>query len=252
MRAYFVSDLHLKTPDEPNAQVFESFLRGLCRSVRAHDPSAPTHLFLVGDVFDLWIGDHEYFTHKFGTIIADVRELVSAGVEVHFFEGNHDLHLQPYWQDQLGARVHADAEYFQLGHSTVRVEHGDMINPDDKGYLFLRKFLRSKPMRTLALSLPSPVVAAIGERASKASRKYTSTAKELPRGRIQRMIREHAERTYREKPFDLIVTGHVHVKDDVTFAASGRKVRSVNLGSWYEPAEVFVLTDAGAEFLKLS
>ncbi len=242
--AYFVSDIHLTSSDEPNARALLALLEKLRSDALGGSGEKPTHLFLVGDIFDLWIGSHEYFVQKFGPVIRAIRAVVDAGVTVHFFEGNHDLHLKKFWQDKLGVQVHSDAEIFELAGKTVRVEHGDLINPDDKGYLFLRSFLRTSAMRALALNLPSRVVAAIGERASRASRSYTSTAKELPVDKIRRLIRTHAERVFREKPFDLIITGHVHVVDDVTFPASGRDVRSINLGSWYDGPKAFVVSDS--------
>lgn len=249
--AYFVSDLHLASGDEPNARIFLRFLERLNAEARAGEGVRPTHLFLVGDVFDLWIGGHDYFIKKFSDVVEALRRLVEADVAVHFFEGNHDLHLQPYWEKGVGVKVHPGPEYFELADRIVRVEHGDLMNPEDKGYLFLRDFLRIPPMRFLALNLPASMVALIGERASRASRAHTSGAKSLPHESIRNLIRQHAENAYMQKPFDLIVTGHVHVPDDHSFAASGKVVRSVNLGSWYEPPRVFVLSDERSEFVQL-
>jgi UDP-2,3-diacylglucosamine hydrolase len=251
MKAFFVSDLHLKNPEDAATKVFEDFLGKLNRSVREHDINRPTHLFLVGDIFDLWIGGHDYFRNKFATVVSLVRELANSGVKVHFFEGNHDLHLEEFWHAGLGVQVHSNAEYFQLAGLTVRIEHGDLINPDDKGYLFLRKLLRTDLIKQLALNLPSAAVTFIGERASRASRNYTSTAKELPKDKIRTLIRAHAERIFNERPYDLLITGHVHVKDDIEFEAGGRRVRSVNLGSWYDGPKVFVLSQKSGEFIDL-
>jgi UDP-2,3-diacylglucosamine hydrolase len=251
MKAYFVSDLHLKNPDDPSTKVFESFLTKLIHSAHEHDGNTPTHLFLVGDVFDLWIGSHEYFRKKFATVVNLISELVHAGVAVHFFEGNHDLHLEKFWHEGLGVHVHSDHEFFQLEGLTIRVEHGDLINPDDKGYLFLRKLLRTETVKQLSLNLPSVLVTYIGERASRASRNYTSTAKELPEDKIRILIRNHAERMFAEKPYDLLITGHVHVKDDVVFEVSGKTVRSVNLGSWFDGPKAFLLSRSQGEFIEL-
>jgi len=244
MTAYFVSDIHLRSSIEPKALLLERFLFRLAQEVGTGGAGAPTHLFLVGDIFDLWIGSHSYFWRRFEKLVDLVRNLVRLGVEVHFFEGNHDLHLQEFWQDEVGAHVHTEAEYFDLGGKRVRVEHGDLINPEDSGYRFLRWLLRTPLMRSLALHLPERIVAAIGERASAVSREYTSGsgAKALDLRDVPMMIQIHAERCYRDEPFDLIVTGHVHVRDDFVFqGGSGKKVRSVNLGSWFEEAPVFVL-----------
>ncbi len=243
-RAYFVSDIHLYDSASPDALALIRFM-GQLKSKGA------THFFLVGDIFDLWVGGHEYFLRKFGPIVEAIRSLRTEGIEVHFFEGNHDFHLKGFWQDEIGIQVHSEAAYFEIAGRTVRVEHGDLINPDDHGYLFVRWFLRSAGMKFLALNRPSKVVQKIGERASRASRHYTSTAKELPVEKIKSLIRSHAEEAYREAPFDLIISGHVHVVDDITFPASGLEVRSVNLGSWFDRPRAFVLDETKAEFIEV-
>ncbi len=244
-RAVFVSDLHLTGPEDPKTQLFAHFLKSLLES----DATRPSALFLVGDIFDLWVGDHEFFTSRFKTIVTAVSSLIRAGVEVHYFEGNHDLHLTKFWATEIGAKVHKESGEFRIGSLNVRVEHGDLINPEDHGYLFLRRLLRSAPVRFLSMNLPEVAVGFIGERASRASRNYTSTAKSKPSESIRALIRSHAKKQNAVSPFDIIVTGHVHVADDYSFTEGGRQIRSINLGSWYEsPPRALVIDDGGIRF----
>ncbi|MEK7357668.1 MAG: hypothetical protein AAB250_14550, partial [Bdellovibrionota bacterium] len=91
-------------------------------------------------------------------------------------------------------------------------------------------------------------VRAIGERASRASRDYTSHAKSLPVDEIRRLIRAHAECVAQERKFDLVISGHVHVRDDAEVEVGGRKIRTVNLGSWFEAPQAFVIDDTSAKF----
>jgi len=246
MTAYFLSDIHLKSPTDEKALRLERFLLRLLRDLK--ERKEPLHLFLVGDIFDLWVGDHAYFADRYRALVDSIRELVRHGAQVHFFEGNHDLHLKEFWQDEVGARVHTDNAIFDLDGKRVRVEHGDMINPEDKGYRFLRWLLRTPLVRGLAMNLPARVVAAIGERASRASREHTSGdgRKSVSSDRVRAMIHAYAESVYQEEPFDLMISGHVHVKDDYSFEPDpGKTSRSINLGSWFEGAPVFVLASQG-------
>lgn len=254
--AYFVSDIHLTSAKDPNFAIFSRFLNRLLSLLRdeatKNSIEAPTHLFLVGDIFDLWIADHRYFTQEFEPLVNALRELHAAGVEIHYFEGNHDLHLKKFWQQELGFQVHREAAYFEVGSQVVRVEHGDQMNPNDRGYLFLRWLLRTPVMDWLSHHLPAFVVRAIGERASGVSREYTSTRKEFPRAQIHEFTRQHAQTAFQQKSFDFIVSGHVHVVDDHLFQADGRQVRSVNLGSWYDRPSTFILNDEGGRFVGLA
>jgi len=243
--AYFLSDIHLKSLDQPDAQVLLGLLEDLGPRVQA------THLFLVGDIFDFWLGGHEYFVQKFSPIVDNLRRIAAAGVEVHYFEGNHDLYLRDFWQDQLGMRVHVRACLFQLGNLRVRVEHGDLLDPDDRGYRFLRRLLRSPVVEYAGSRLPGGLLSRIGRVASRTSRRYTSHHKTISDDHARTTVRSHAERAVHEEPFDLIITGHVHVRDEHEFEVGGRKVRSVNLGSWADSPCTFRITDTRREFIPL-
>ncbi len=236
MRAFFVSDLHLKAEDTQKAQIFLSFLNNL--------PEDATHLILLGDIFDLWVGNHEYFQKKFPKLIENIKSIVSRKVEVHYFEGNHDLHLKKFWEDHLGVTVHNSYKIFQWGDLIVRAEHGDLMNPEDKGYLFLRKFLRTKPMEFISYHLPGSIVGFIGDRSSRMSRIYSDRLNQKYKEAVQSLTRNYAQKIYKETPFDLFVSGHTHVDDDFTFDVDGKKARSVNLGSWLDkPKYLIVIQD---------
>lgn len=243
-RALFISDLHVNTPDDERAQLLSRLL--------AHALSnKPDALFLVGDIFDLWIADRPYFVARFATLIEQIRKLVAAGVQVHYFEGNHDLDLEIFWRRELGVHVHTHAEYFDIGGRQVRVEHGDQMDPTDRGYLFLRWFLRTPVLRLLGRVLPNGIVRRIGERASRASREYTSHVKTSSYDRALATIRTHAQQACRERPFDVFVSGHVHEREDSVQTCDGHSFRCLNLGTWLKEPLVLVLDDARADLIRV-
>lgn len=226
--ACFVSDLHITDPDSEAALLFERFLASLA------DEGETTHLFLMGDVFDLWVADHDYFLDRYERIVDQVRRLREAGTEIHYFEGNHDLHLERFWAEQLGARVHPGPVELELGPLQLRLEHGDQMDPNDRGYRFLRWFLRTPPVRFALCHLPGSLVARIGDRASATSREYTSRTKTIEQDQAIAVIRNHARRVYARRPFDLIISGHVHVRDDYRAPEEDGGYRSINLGTWLD------------------
>lgn len=234
--AYFVSDVHLAKMDEARAVSFLTFLKRLGRDLNV------THLFLVGDIFDLWIADHPYFINQYSSVIEEIQRLIHAQVEVHYFEGNHDLYLLHFWQKQLGVQVHRGPTYFHLGDLDIRVEHGDQVDPDDKGYLFLRWLLRTPVMKWIALHLPEKLVVAIGEKASRKSRVYTSVHKTIDKNLVQKKLRVHMEKAYKKAPFQLLISGHTHVASDILENFNGQAVRSINLGTWLDKPQVFAFS----------
>lgn len=241
-RAYFVSDLHLYSADDPNAQRFEKFLSDLTAT------DGTTHLFLLGDIFDMWLADHRYFVDRYKRIIAELVRLKAEGVAIHYFEGNHDLHLKKYWNGELGFHVHGGPVLVELAGIRVRLEHGDQMDPEDLGYRFLRWFLRTPPLRFLTHHLPGSVAAWIGERASASSRQYTSERKTITENRAIAKIRQHARRVHERDPFDLLIAGHVHFRDDYSDEAG---FRAVNLGTWLDRPCYFLLEDGAGGFVEI-
>ncbi len=244
--AYFVSDIHITSPDSPRARLFTSFLRSLSGRTNT------THLFLLGDIFDLWVADHEWFVSRYHEIIDEIQRLKAEGVEISYFEGNHDLHLRYFWADRLGLTVHAGPAYVELGGKTVRLEHGDQMDPDDKGYIFLRWFLRTTPIRLLLRWLPGWLIARIGNRASSTSRQYTSNTKSIEPDAAVTKIRDHAARAFARRPFELIISGHVHIRDDCRIEVGEDAFRSVNLGTWLDVPCYFVLNGSDERFYDLT
>ena len=243
--AWFVSDVHLVGENDPRGQAFLQFLRSLNLQVC-------THLFLVGDIFDLWISNHRYFVQKFPAILEQLKRLRDQKVQIHYFEGNHDLYLHDYFSHELELNVHVGPEYFELGPWLVRVEHGDQMDPEDRGYRFLRWLLRTPVMVFVARNLPGPVVAGIGEFLSRRSRTYTSTLKTISPVRTIEKIRAHAHAKASQRICDLFVSGHVHEQDDYSFVTGGVSVRAVNLGTWLKSYAAFRVTETRHEFVELN
>lgn len=242
LNAWFVSDIHLKSINERNSHKLLRFLHYL-------ESQQITHLYLLGDIFDLWLGDSEMSHAEFEPIVSSIIRLKQKGVDVGYFEGNHDLHLHQFWQSKFSIPVYTEPENFDLGPWKVRLEHGDLINQEDTSYLKLRSFLRHPKTESILLKIPDQLVALIGNTASQLSRKFSSERRKQDSGKIEEMIRSFAMAKCREDEFDYIITGHMHVRDEYSFQHNEKKVTSINLGSWFEEAKVFNLTDLGHRFV---
>jgi len=249
LKAFFVSDIHIKDPEESNSLKLLLFLS------QVHADKEATHLFLVGDIFDLWIENHDFFIKRYARIIEGIRDCVSRGIEVHYFEGNHDLYLNNFWQQDVGARVHEGPSFFNLKTKSknfnVRVEHGDQMNPEDKGYLWLRWFLRTKPMTVIAKVMPGFMVRRIGERASQISRGHTSARESAEASKVKEITRRHSQQVYGMKAFDFLICGHTHVRDLFAFEVGEAKAIAVNLGSWWEGPQAFYIDETSHGFVDI-
>lgn len=245
--SYFLSDLHLKSEEESSSQKLLLFLHSI--ENKRLDCS---HLFLVGDIFDLWVADHRYFLEKYKKIINAIRAVCESGVEVHYFEGNHDLYLENFWQQDVGVRVHDGPEFFQLGPHRVRVEHGDFMNPEDKAYLRLRWALRTPALKFIAQNLPGKMVSWLGENMSQASRHRNTEKKVISQECIKAFMHDYAENVVDEKGgYDYLITGHTHVRDIYELNRNGKQCFFINLGWWQEGAVALKLDDKGHRFIDI-
>jgi UDP-2,3-diacylglucosamine hydrolase len=229
--SWFLSDLHLTDSNERNSQTLLRFLLELNQNPRQH------RLFLLGDIFDVWVSDGDAFASRFRPLVEQIVKLKKGGGEVYYFEGNHDFHVDVFWTKKFGIPVIEDGADFDLEGMKVRVEHGDFIS-DDENYLKYRAFVRTKPLEFLGHFLPGKFWQWFGTKQSAHSRKSTSQYTSQNAEKIRTQIRRYAERQYPQKKFDLLVTGHMHVFDDFMFASGGFPVRSINLGTWLEKPRV--------------
>lgn len=246
MNSWFLSDIHLKDLHERNGNTLLRFLFYLNQNPKAH------RLFLLGDIFDAWVSDGRAFVKHYRPLIDELEKFKFGGGEVYYFEGNHDVHIDIFWTKKFGIPVIEDMAYFNLHGKIVRLEHGDLINPDDRAYHDYRDLIHTPWVEVLAHRLPSHFWKWLTEWQSSKSRKKTSRYALENTEAIIALIRKHAVTSFNKKAFDLIVTGHMHIFDDYSFNVNGKSVRSINLGTWLEIPRALRMTDEKLEIIDLT
>jgi UDP-2,3-diacylglucosamine hydrolase len=238
----------LKTAEERNGKILLRFLR----SLREKNP-ADLHLFMLGDIFDLWIGGSSHYAEKFKDLMEALKDLRKAGAKITFIEGNHDVHVEGYFKKKLNIDVHVEAQSYVIDGLRVRAEHGDLINQEDEAYLKYRSIIRNPWVKRIGLTLPGRFWDYLGQRASKKSRAKTGHYREVNKEKLSKMIRAYAEKIYdQEEKYDLIISGHMHIFDDYSFQRDGRAIRSINLGSWFEETvKVFAIINGQPQWVDL-
>ncbi len=230
MASYFLSDIHLKPQGDRRLEVLCGYLERLTKQIEP-----PHKVFFMGDIFDFWMGGHRIWVNRYQPFVNAVEKLKKSGAELYFFEGNHDIHIHPFWKD-FGVKIVTEPLIMNLYGLKVRLEHGDLFNPDDKGYIFLRNFLRSAPLKYSSINAPGKLVAAIADWGTAASHKRTSVQGRKPEviEDIKRRTRLYFEKCAMNSDFDLLIMGHTHIREDYQIEVKNRMVRYINLGSWFE------------------
>jgi UDP-2,3-diacylglucosamine hydrolase len=211
-RVYIFSDLHLESPEQPLGQALLHTMLELRDSGDA--------LVLAGDIFEILVGNSAYFAAKIAPFLDALRMLLERKVAIFYLEGNHDFHLSGLLPS--GVSIPGDAIRIPVLDSsgksrTLEVVHGDLVDPEDRAYLRMRRIFRSGPVRVLAGILPGRAIAAI---AGALSRSHGQKASDLPefwpagrRERLRALYRADAGKR-REHGADFVVMGHCHDLDD--------------------------------------
>ncbi|MEK6624347.1 MAG: metallophosphoesterase [Bdellovibrionota bacterium] len=211
MKFASISDLHIKSSQDPSFEILNHFLT-YCLE---HEI---THLALLGDIFDLMIGPHiEYynnFQHSFDLMTAALNK----GVKIYYLEGNHDFHLGGFFK-LIGFTKFENFRYLkhatriQLEHKIIYISHGDDLGSSSLGYnIYSRIFLRGAFVGFLSGVAPYKLVTGIGHSWSQHSR----TKKRLKRqddSVIRQKFRDAAQRFWKKKKFDVLIMGHSHLED---------------------------------------
>ncbi len=245
MISWFISDIHLKDVNERNGNTLLRFLFLLNENPRQH------RLFMLGDIFDFWLSNGQAFRVHYKVLIDQIEKFKKAGGEVYYFEGNHDFHVDVFWTKYLDIPVYEEEAFFEIDGLRVRLEHGDLINPNDLAYLKYRALVRHPMIEPIGHMLPGWFWKWLGEKESQKSRKKSGGYMIENTAKVKNLIHTHVEKVYADKAFDLIVTGHMHIFDDYEFERSGKKIRSVNLGTWLDQPRALKIEDGKLEVINI-
>lgn len=210
MALYLISDIHIKM-DGQNFEILMSFL--------SQDFNSDDEVFLLGDIFDLLIGPHKEYKEIYEKFFDKVDKLITDGIKIHYFEGNHDFHLERLLESH-GIRIHKEpfvSEYF--GHKILFC-HGDEIQLGNLSYKIYKNFIQSRPLNVVAnYMMPFKLLNTIGMNASKQSRKRNKNRYGDPQSnlRIKESFRRAAENARDKYSVDYVLCGHSHYKDDYTW-----------------------------------
>lgn len=137
---YFASDFHLGAPSEAQSREREGAIVDWLDFISKD----ATDIFLVGDIFDFWFEYSTVVPKGFTRLFGKIAALSDGGIQFHFFMGNHDMWVRDYFENEFGMKIYAEPIQLTLHGKSVYLGHGDGLGPGDRGYKFIKVFLRSK------------------------------------------------------------------------------------------------------------
>lgn len=141
----FIADLHLALGKADITRRFLDFLQ--------HRASQASALYILGDLFDAWIGDDDN-TPPNKTIKNALRSLKDNGTEIFLLQGNRDFLLGQQFCIESGVTLLDDYALIYLEGRPVLLTHGDLLCSDDAAYQAFRLKSRSNEWQQNVLSKP--------------------------------------------------------------------------------------------------
>lgn len=232
MTALFISDLHLEPTRPAITTLFLDFLEQRARRAEA--------LYILGDLFEAWIGDDDD-AEPGGTVAAALRRLTDQGVPTHFLHGNRDFLLGERFAAASGIQLLPESVVIELASERVLLLHGDTLCTDDVEYQAFRAQVRDPGWRARTLALPlaqrRALAGQLRETSRQAIQQKAADITDVNPTAVDRALRAHGVRR--------LIHGHTHRPAIHDWTLDGQSARRAVLGDWHDQGSVLVCDAAG-------
>lgn len=229
MKTLFISDLHLN-PDQPE-------LTRLATTFIAQQADVAA-LYLLGDIFNTWLGD-DLIPDAFQGFIQALQQQQQQGTKLYLMVGNRDFMLGEKFARLIGATLLPDPVVVQFYGRSVLLMHGDSLCTDDVSYQRYRKVVRNRWLQKLFLTMPLAIRQHISNKI-KAKSKQQKQYKQAQIMDVNPATVRQIMKTYRVQ---LLLHGHthrpaIHSLDTI----HGEPGYRVVLGDWHQHPSYIVMT----------
>ena len=210
----FISDLHLSEATPHIEQGLYRFLE---------EKGDVDRLFLLGDIFEAWIGDDDDrpLSRRFATAM---KQVSAKGTRIFFMRGNRDFLVGQAYLKQFNAELLGDtAEVCVAGQRTLLM-HGDLLCTDDVDYMAFRALAHNPDWQAEMLAKPllerRELATHLRAMSKEAASNKAEDIMDVNQAAVTHSIQEH--------DVARLIHGHTHRPDTHTLEGAERIV----LGDW--------------------
>lgn len=233
----FISDLHLSAERPSISERFFEFLHA--------QASRATALYILGDLFEYWIGDDELDkTHGdplARRVAAALGQLSKRGVGIAFMHGNRDFLIGRHFGEASGARLLEDPAVERISGTRTLLMHGDTLCTDDHDYQDWRRTARSRDWQLsfLAQSIAERRMAlqALREKSKEVISAKPAEIMDVNDAAVREALRTHG--------LTRLVHGHTHRPARHALEVDGRRCERWVLPDWYETGGYLAIDETG-------
>jgi UDP-2,3-diacylglucosamine hydrolase len=140
----FISDLHLQAAEPANFDTWQRYMQ------HTHADA----VFILGDLFEVWVGDDAATPGSFEQQCATVIHSTAQRTPVFFMHGNRDFLVGAAFMAQCNATWLPDPTVLSFAGKHFVLSHGDALCLADTAYQQFRETVRSEPWQNDFLAKP--------------------------------------------------------------------------------------------------
>ena len=232
-KTYFIADLHLSENRPHLLALFRQFMQ-------EQAPEAEK-LYILGDLFDFWIGDDEQ-SDLISEVQQLIRHLTEQGVPCYFQHGNRDFLIGKKFAKACGLTLLPTYQVIDLYGTPTLLCHGDTLCVDDVKYQHYRKKVHQKWRQWLFLHLPLKVRLKIAEKIRAKSRQD----KQLKSTKIMDVNADFVQQMFAQFHVTQMIHGHTHRQKHHEIPPHFHRIV---LGDWGETSSLLEVTPHSIEFI---
>ena len=240
MPTLFISDLHLCSGRPEINRSFFGFLEREARGARA--------LYILGDLFEYWVGDDDLGDAFNATVIAGLARLAGSGVPTYLMHGNRDFIIGEVFARASKVTLLPDPTLLRLYGQPTLLMHGDTLCSLDRDYQAFRREARSEDWICNLLHRP------LAERkaAVEALRRQSEQEKRNKSGEIMDVAPAEVEASLRRHGYPRLIHGHTHRPARHTHTVDGHVCERWVLADWYRRGSYLACDESGCRAVQLS
>ena len=233
MKPRFISDIHLSENNPHLTNAFKVFLN--------ESKEACTHLFILGDLFEIWIGDDDD-----NSFIQDIKktliDFTLDGPETFLMHGNRDFLIGEAFADEVGISILPDPYTLDINGMKAILSHGDFLCTDDSDYIEFRNKVRSeawqKDFLSKSIDERNEIANSLRSDSKDATSEKSLEITDANLETVNKFIKEHSP--------DIFIHGHTHRPKIHQHDSTQRIV----LGDWNEFGWFFYIKEKDKELEK--
>lgn len=223
MSTLFISDLHLCGERPHTTALFNQFLDETARHADA--------LFILGDLFEYWIGDDQLDHDPLArSVAAALSAVAGAGTRVHFMHGNRDFLIGERFCREAGLELLQDPADIMIYGQPLLLMHGDTLCTDDIAYQQFRKQVRDPAWQAAILAKPYQERAALAQ----SIRSRSDVEKSMKAESIMDVNADAVAAALRAHAYPILIHGHTHRPARHEHPVDGRRCERWVLTDWHE------------------